>query len=323
MTMNDNDDLFDDLESTGSEEVITPPAQDDDNFLLDDFSAQPDKSNDLVQKLLDVKGIKDSKISVLGEDGTESEVDFYSLSPEEQIDILTQSDLPAETPDLDDDEINLLNHIRSNNLTVSEFLKLYEQQIVEKLTPNTPQYSIDEYADNELFLLDLQQKYELTDDELAKELEKELTNPELFKKKVDKLRNEYKQLEDLEKQNQQAAYEAEQQQNYKTFVDTMVNVATKVEEYNGIQLDDSEKQETLTYLLELDQNGTSKFSQDLNNPEKLYEAAWYLRYGKEAFQAIENAYIAKIEEMKKQTTKDAPVVVRNSKSQISHINDII
>lgn len=303
------------------EEIIDnePIKSEDDDF----FGTQIDKNtntNSILEDFLKERGILDSKVKIVDENNEEQEISFYDLSREEQMEILNSSE-PTEENDLDDSEIDLINHLRTNNLSVEDFLAQYREAILaETQTAAEPSYDIDAYDDQELFLLDLKNKYDLTDEELQAELEKELVNEELFTKKVTKLRAEYKQLEDQYKTQQEAEFEAQRNEQYSQFANTMVDIATNVSDYHGVALEDNEKSETLSYLLDLDESGSSKFYKDLNDPQKLYEAAWYLRYGAEAFKALENAYEAEIAKLKKE---DKPrVVVRNSRKEVNSIYDL-
>ena len=300
--------------------IETEYTQKTDDNIFDESPDNVQTNNSVLDDFLRERGIVDSKVKILDENDQELEVNFYDLSREEQLEILSLTE-PTVENDLDDSEIDLLNHLRSNNLSVEDFLAQYREAILaEAQIPSEPSYDIDAYDDHELFLLDLKNKYDLTDEELQSELEKELTNEELFTKKVTKLRAEYKQLEDQYKANQQAEFEAQRNEQYNQFANTMVDVATNVSDYHGVFLEDNEKSETLSYLLDLDDAGTSQFYKDLNDPQKLYEAAWYLRYGAEAFRALENAYEAEIAKLKKE---DKPrVVVRNSEKKVNSIYDL-
>jgi len=321
--MEEFDDLFD--ENSGTEGVNDEPIigenLNDDNFLLEEEGSSS-KEPTLLDELLKSRGISNAKIKILDEKDQEQEVDFYGLTKEEQLEILNaRNEDEVTTPDLAEEEILLLNHLRSNNLTVETFLQQFKDSIYTELGKQTEAtYDIDAYDDQELFLLDLKNKFELTDEELVAELEKELQNPEIFNKKVTKLRGEYKILEDQYKLTQ--AQEAEQlrEQEYNQFADQMVDIATKINEFHGIDLEDEDKNETLSYLLELDDKGLSNFYKDLNNPVKLYEAAWYLRYGKEAFDAIKNAYEAEIAKLKKPVKPN--VVVQNASKRKENIHDL-
>ena len=287
---------------------------------VDDFFAEksegPDTEESILNKYLKTLGIENSKISVLDENDNEQEIDFYDLTEEEQLEILKAAD-PEQEPvdhDLDDEEIELINQIRGENLTVEEFLEAYKTSVIKEFTQGAaPEYSIDSYDDQELFLLDLKQKYDLTEEELARELEKELQDEALFTKKVGVLRTEYKQLEDQYNEAQKQEAETEREEQFNQFSETMVNVALQTPEFYGIELDDDEKNEVLSQILDLDENGTSEFYKSLNDPKKLYELAWFSRYGKDSFDALKNAYESEIAKLKSQI-KPKPAVIRNNPS---------
>lgn len=304
---------------TPEEPIIEEPLVIEDNLFNENIIDTP-TTGTVLDELLKARGITDSMVKIVDENEVEKEINFYDLSREEQLEILNMTE-NTETNDLDTSEIDLINHLRTNNLSVDDFLTQYRESILAEVQQGVePTYDIDAYDDQELFLLDLKAKYDLTDEELQMELEKELTNTDLFTKKVTKLREEYKQLETQYKEEQQAEFDAQRDEQYNIFANAMVDIATKVSDFHGVFLEDNEKQETLSYLLDLDDSGVSQFSKDLNNPDRLYEAAWYLRYGAEAFKALESAYEAEIAKLKK---VDKPrVVVRNSDKPIQNINDL-
>lgn len=317
-----NDYLEEDLgldEVTPVEEINDEPLRIEDNIFEENLIDNT-PTRTVLDELLAAKGITDSMVTIVDENEEEKEVNFYDLSREEQLEILSMTEAPA-NDELDGTEIDLINHLRTNNLSVDEFLTQYRDAILaEAQQLAEPTYDIDAYDDQELFLLDLKEKYDLTDEELQTELEKELANADLFTKKVTKLRTEYKQLEDQYKAQQQAEFENQRQEQYNQFSNAMIGIAEDVEDFHGVFLEDNEKTETLSYLLDLDETGVSQFSKDLNDPQKLYEAAWYLRYGAEAFKALENAYEAEIAKLKK---VDKPrVVVRNSEKKVNSIYDL-
>lgn len=326
------DDIFtDDLEldspvnpEENIQNNIQPDTQEIDNDDFFGLGSEPAAEESLLDTYLKSKGITNGKITIVDENDTPQEINFYDLSRDEQLEILNSYDEPAESSiDYDASEQELINHLRSNNLTVEDFLNQYRDAIISELGQGSePSYDIDAYDDQELFLLDLKNKYDLTDEELKAELEKELQNEDIFNKKVSKLRAEYKELEDQYKASQQAEFEAKNQEQYNQFVSAMEGIATNTSEFHGIWLEDGEKEETLSYLLDLDESGTSQFSKDLNTPAKLYEAAWYLRYGKEAFQALESAYEAEIAKLKKQIDKPRVVVQNSKRTEPKNINDL-
>ena len=292
----------------------------------DGFITKPNSTNfSVLDKFLQSKGFNDSKIKVIDENDEEVEVNFSDLTEEEQLDILNSFSHTENGTNIDllEDEKTLLAELRKNNLSMDQFLDLYKQTVIEEAGLQTESsYEIDQYDDKELFLLDLKNKYDLSDEELQTELERELQNEELFNKKVSKLRAEYKELEEQYKANEQANFEAQQQQQYNDFVYQMTDIATNVSDFHGLELEDEEKNDTLSYLLELDEQGMSQFYKDLNSPEKLFEVAWYLKYGKDAFKVIEDSYEAEIAKMK--TKADKPRVVRqvNNENNYKTIDDI-
>ena len=310
----DLDSIFDDVNEENTEENQQEDVNQEADSNFDIFSDEDilEDSNDesvkksVMNKYLESKGFVDSKIKVVDENNEESEVLFSELSEEEQLDILNSI---STNNNYSDQELDWVNQLRNNNLTMDSFLELYRQSVIDEINQqeSTVSYDIDSYNDEELYLLDLKSRYDLSEDELQKELERELEDKDRFSKKITKIREEYKDLEDQEKANQKAQFEAQQQQEYDGFVNQMLGVAQKTSEYHGLELEDSDKNETLSYLVELDATGTSKFYRDLNDPQKLFEAAWYLKHGKDAFKIISEAYEAEIARLKNE--KDKPRVI--------------
>ena len=330
MIMEELDDLFkDDLELDAVDNELQNTIFAEDTGAIDIFSEETGNLNEvgtkeLVESILKNLGIEDNKITIIGEDNVEQEVDFFSLSKEEQLDILSstnEEDTIEKIPELQDSEQELIKFLRDNDLTIEEYLNLYKDQILEELGSSDPVYNVDSYTDEELFLADLKSKFDdLTEEELEKELSKALEDKELFTKKINKLRNDYKQLEETYKADLEKEANQQREEQYNQFVDTMVDVALKTPDLYGIELEDEEKNSVLSFLLELDENGTSEFYKSLNDPNNLYKAAWFLTYGKEAFDAIKNAYETEISNLKKDSTKR--VIVKKDNKKIENINDL-
>ena len=316
----DNSDLFKDDETTTTVEPINKGNEYDNIF---EYNSNEKSSLDL---FLESKGFTDSKVKVLDENEEEQELSFSELSTEEQLDILnslTSVEKQQEVNtalNISSDEQEFLGQLKENNLTLTQFLEAYKENILKE-NKSTPNYDIDSYSDDELYMLDLKAKFDLTDEEVQSELEKALQNEDLYKKKVTKLRTDYKELEDQQKASAQADFEENQQKQYTEFVNEIVGIASGIEDFHGIELDDSEKNDTLSYLLDLDQSGTSKFYKDINDPNKIYELAWYMKYGQSAFKLLQDTYEAEITRLKKE--KDKPSVIRQTThNKIESINDL-
>lgn len=287
-----------------SENIFDTPVSSESPSVLDEF--------------LSWNGISDGKIKFINENNEEEETYFHDLSREEQLEILKSFKESETIPQ----ENEFMTYLQQNNLTVDDFLQQYKDNIVKELTSQyEPNYEIDAYDDQELFLLDLKAKFDLTDEELVQELEKELQNETIFKKKVDSLRSEYKKLEDQYKETQQAEFAKQKQEQYDAFADTLVDVAIKQPEFYGIELEDNEKNEVLSFLLDLDDSGVSNFYKELSKPEKLYEAAWFIKYGKEAFDSLRNAYESEIAKIKKDN-KSSVVIKEGAKNKNNSIHDL-
>lgn len=283
----------------------------------------PEGAKELVEGILKNLGIVDNKITILDEEDKEQEVDFFSLTREEQLDILSPNieEQKPEPFELQSTEQDLIKYLRDNDLTIEEYLNLYKDQILEESGGSETVYSVDAYTDEELFLADLKSRFDdLTEEDLEKELSKALEDKELFTKKMSKLRADYKQLEETYNADLERVADEQREEQYNQFVDTMVDVAIKTPDLYGIELEDEEKNNVLSFLLELDDNGTSEFYKSLNNPETLYKAAWFLTYGKDAFDAIKNAYETEIANLKKDSTKK--VIVKRDNKKIDNINDL-
>ena len=162
--MEEEEDLFEGLEL---EQDIVPingldiPVTSEDIFGTDiDSSVVPT----LLDDLLKLKGISDSKIIIIGEDEKEEQIDFYSLSKEEQLEILNNSDTETVVSnELDKTEIDWINELRSSDLSIEQWKQKFKDEILSEINiPIEKIYDIDEYNDQELFLLDLKNKYDLT-----------------------------------------------------------------------------------------------------------------------------------------------------------------
>lgn len=283
-----------------------------------------DSTVSAVDKYLQSKGFENSEVTIYDENDEEIKVNFHELSSDEQLDILSSITTKERGAQLYADEQEWINELRKNNLDFDSFLELYKNSIMEELgATQEDSYEIDAYDDRELFLLDLKNKYDLTDEELQSELEKELQNEELFEKKVAKTRAEYKELETQYRQMQEQEFARQQEQEYQHFAQQMVGIATNINEFHGLELEDDDKNDTLSYMLDLDDNGVSQLARDLQDPEKLYAVAWYLRHGNDAFKIIENAHESEISKLR--ALRDKPNVVRQESRQgnrVKHMNEL-
>lgn len=299
------------------DDIFTTRQNDNETSVIEDdlFGESKTENSELISNLLAQRGIIDaSKIQIEDEDGNIQELDFNSLPIEEQLEILQQ-----ETPELDDSEIETINYLRENGVGIQELIEYHRNQAIQEyLQAQQTNYTVDNLSDEELYKLDIAARYEdLSEEELEIELQKELNNPDLFKKKVDKLREVYKQ-EEIAEQNELAKQaELEEEQNYQTLVDSMVEIAQGTNELFDLELEDEDKEEVLQFLLSKDMNGQSEFVKLLNDPNALFQLAWFAVKGQEAFNTIHDYYKKEIDSARKAKgpglTSQRTVVKKESK----------
>ena len=141
-------------------------------------------------------------------------------------------------------------------------------------------------------MADLAAKYpDFTEEELNTRLETAKVNEELFKKEVDSLRAFYKAEEDRQTEEAQQR----EQQQYEALQNTLLESIGKFNEVvldtddphsDSLEIEDSDKQIMLDYLLTPDKDGQSQFDKDLSDPQALIELAWLRTHGRETLTGI-------------------------------------
>ena len=261
------DDIF--AENT-TETVLATESNDNNpnNFLNEEVEGN------IINMLLEQKGITDpTKIKFENEEGEIEELDFNSLSREEQLVILANEN---STPEISDQEIEIINFMRENNVSFEEIIEHEKQKAIEEyITNNINQtYTVDDLSNEELYRFDLQSRYpDLTEEELNVKITQELLQPDLFNKMSESLRIEYKGLEDAQNAELAEQKTQEEEQTYNTLVDTMINIAENTNDLYSLDLEDNDKEEVLSFLLDRDINGQSEFAKLLNNPDELFKLA--------------------------------------------------
>jgi len=280
---------------------ITPDQIDDDGTPIDQTN-QTNQVPDLITSLLKEKGIDDPhSILFEEEDGTTSTLDFYELTPEEQFEILNSNDLEVNYG-LENHEVEAINYLRDNNVTLPDLIEYLQTQAVEEYKKSSGEgvFEIDAYSDEELYVLDQKTKFEeFTDDELTYELDRAKENPDLFKKKVDKIRAEYKQLETQEKESIAKEQAEQEDQVYTQMANSVIDVANDTEDMYGIILEDNDKEDIVRMITDRDINGINPLVKALDDPNALFKAAWFLSKGDEAFEILHNYYKKQIDETRK------------------------
>lgn len=292
------DDLYDD-----DDEVIEPSSQVEvQEQQQESFQSQEttEEKTTVIEDFLKSRGIDDpSKIRFEDENGNIEERDWNTLSKEEQFNILntplSSSEEQVEVDNqLTDEEIDLLNQIRQSNLSPSEYIKQLQGE------PAEPVYKIDDLSDDEIYLLDLEDRVgELSDDDAAQALAIAKQNEQLFQKQVEGIRKEYKEREDDQAKMEEAQKQQEEQEVYDQFRDSVIS---SIKDFNNIgsfdlNFDDDDRNELAQFMLDKDETGNNYLWQALQEPETLVKAAWFILNGEEAFESISDYFTSQIKQV--------------------------
>lgn len=283
--VDNKEEQIDDVNIESDEEPILPEQPSDNNE-----SSEPEPSkegtsdveDDVLTAYLKSNGIADpTKIQFENDEGGIDEVDFNSLSREEQLTMLHELGTSAYT----DYEKDVINYLRRNNTDLQGVIDYFQNKAIEDYLAQNPdkvqqkEYKIDDYSDDELYIADLAAKFpDFTEEELNAKLDAAKTNEELFKKEVDSLRQFYKGEEDRQAEEAKLS----EQQQYEALQNTLLESIGRFNEIvldtddpksDSLEIEDSDKQIMLDYLLTPDKDGQSQFDKDLSDPNALIELA--------------------------------------------------
>lgn len=309
---------IEDITTTEVEEEPLLPEQPSDNNEGDTQpEEQPSNNNttdddDIVTSYLKLNGIDDpTKIQFENEDGGIDEVDFNSLSKEEQLTMLRE----LGNAGYSDYEKEVINYLRKNNTDLQGVITYFQNKAIEEYLAQNPnqapqkEYKIDDYSDDELYIADLAARFtNLTEEELNEKLESAKTNEETFKKEVDSLREFYK----AEEERQEEEVRASEQQQYEALQNTLLQSIGRFNEIvldtedpksDSLEIEDSDKQDMLDYLLTPDKDGQSQLDKDLSDPQALIELAWLRTHGRETITGISQYWKKELADTRKELAK--------------------
>lgn len=343
-----DDDVLDDVTPTNTEPPVTEPPVNNTND--DDLGGDPTPDptgeptqDDFIIELLKSRGIEDpSKIKFENESGEIEETPWDSLSVEDKLNILNSSGEQSDSEGLDEDEINLINAIRESKLTPAEYLQYMQQTSVEAYIQNAQSqnqtYSVDQYSDDELYVMDLITKSEdITEDEAMEALERAKSNEALFKKQIGALRNAYKRQEEESLNYDRLKREQEAQDEFNQFAEQIEDAILNFKSFSGGELDMSKEdmEDLYTFITGTDNAGNNWFNKALHDPNMVVQMAWFVLNGEKMIADINDYYQKRITEVSKTSyqkgltdagKKDTPTTVYKPKGNtpVSHqdLNDI-
>lgn len=285
---------------------------------------EENNDDDLTSEVLRLKGINDpTKIKFEDESGVIIERDWNTLSKEEQLNILLDSN--NDNNDLDDAEIELINSIRSSGMSVEDFLGT-----LRKPDNSVKEYKIDSLSDEDVYALDLLEKVgsdNISDEEITAAIEAAKQNETLFKKTVEGLRKEYVRLQEQEEARLEQEQLEQQNQAYQQFSNSIRNEIMNFKQFAGRTLDlsNQDMEELSSFILDLDDSGMSNFGKAMNNPTLFTKAAfWILNEDKiveELNKQMQDSFKRGYEMAKQSFPKSAPKLVINNSNNKKQIND--
>lgn len=259
--------------------------------LGDDSTSQVKTEEDIITSFLKQQGISDPEhIKFEDEDGIVKDRSWNELSFEEKLNIMTTSSEEPER-DLTDDEIRFINELRTSKLSPEQYINTIKQKAAQDYAASMqqiPPYSIDSLTDDEIFMLDLQDKIEdASDQEIIDALNKAKEDP-LFERRVAGMRKALKAQEEQYQQQisaEQQYRQDEQFNQFKNSVLTNIQSLDKVGDLN-LNLDKEDMEDIASFILDIDDTGMSYFGKALNDPKTLVEMAWWTLKGRDAINSI-------------------------------------
>lgn len=292
---------------------------------------QVNENDDVITTMLKKGGINPAAIEIHDENGQPQLVSFSDLSREEQLDMIA-SIAPAVTPnslgdnenepDLEDEEVDLLNSIRKSNMSVESFIgAIKEQAINEYLQSGGDEryYSVDELEDDDLYMSDYKSKVpNATEDEVIAALETAKTNPQIFERTMQGMRETYKQQEELIHQQtiqQEEERLAAQQQEYENMVVGAVDNMSQIQLGTiDVTLSNDDKEQIASAILDKDVTGTRYLAHLLNDPGTLSKMVWFALKGDECIDQMQRYYSKEITETRSIAYKKGFEDAKNGKN---------
>lgn len=344
----DDIDLMDD--EYGSQEVNDTQTQDttssdditqleaDDNLDGESTATTPSEESvedTFISELLKSRGIEDpTKIKFENENGEIEEVDWSTLDTNDRLNILNSSATDA-TEGLDASEVELINAIRRSALTPAEYMQYLQRTSVETYIQNIQNqgqiYSVDQYSDEELFVMDLISKSEeITEEEALEALERAKSNEALFKKQIGATRKAYKQAEEESLQYARLKQEQEAQDQFNQFAEKIEDSILNFKAFSGgqISMSNEDMQDLYTFITGVDNAGNSWFGKALQDPDTVVRMAWFELNGEKMLQDITDYYEKEIANVRKESykkglaeagKKDKPTVAYKPKGKNANV----
>lgn len=230
------------------------------------------------------------------DDGTSTHIS--ELSPEEQAKILSSVANDARPAvedqyDLDQTEINLLNELRTSNKSVEDYVNDLAQDRFSayKADSDSREVNYKDMADDAVYVKFLREKNtEISEEEIEAGLAAAKENP-TYKTLVDGMRDNFIFAQDKSTEAADKVETDKASQELETDRQSIVDVASKINDIGGFEIPREVKNDVLHDLLEVNEYGDSLFLENtFSNPETMFKTAWFSKYGETYLSDIENYY---------------------------------
>ena len=290
------------------EDPIDEPIQDT-GSANEPLAGEPSEDT-FILELLKSRGIEDpSKIKFENDNGEIEEIDWNTLDTNDKLNILNSSNTDIEEG-LDASEIELINAIRESELTPAEYMQYLQRTSVENYIQNAQNqgqvYSVDQYSDDELFVMDLiSRSEEITEEEALEALERAKSNEALFKKQIGATRKAYKEAEEESLQYARLKQEQEAQDQFNQFAEKIEDSILNFKAFSGgqISMSNDDMQDLYTFITGVDNAGNSWFGKALQDPDTIVRMAWFELNGEKMLQDITDYYEKEIANVRKESYK--------------------
>jgi hypothetical protein len=284
--MEENMDFYFEDEETLDQSVVDSFEDEQEVEYTDSEYETDEDSKDYVSRLLESRGIDRQRIQMVDEEGNVTEVRFDDLTDQDKFDILNYQEAPI-LPE--DHEIDMINYLRQNNMSLQDFAEWQRQEAIKEYLSNQQQTSeTDGYTDEEVIAYDFIRRFgeEMSDEEIDTEIERLKSDPEAFQKRVTLLRNSFKSEEEAQLRLYQDQEERRIKENEEIFTNTYYSALSNIDSIQNTELDDSDREELLHFVLDKDQANRTGLSKAMDNPENVLKMAWYLLHGEERVDAM-------------------------------------
>jgi len=280
-----------------------------------------------VDRFLADFGVVGGKITF--EDG--EKVDFNELSPDEQYNVLSSLAEEARPSieqeyDLEGDEIQLLNEVRKSGKSVNEYLNELVNYNIEKSMAlrNFTSTDFENMPDDGIFLRWLAETNpEMSQEEALEKLERQKEDEEIFKSQVNSLRDQFIAAQQRTVHEKTAAEQAKIQEALEADRHEIVATVEYIDNIGGAEITDDMKNEVLHSLLEVNDQGDPLIMEEMfSDPEKLFKAAWLMKYGESYMANIDKYWRRKESEAYKRGQQDVINGAPSSRNRMSR-NDTV